>query len=128
MDIYSALQQNTSAVSRLERDSDGEVQVIDINSKDVEFDYRGETYSASDVIERFRNSSDYEETDFLTFEQVYTGPSTGLIVSAYIFAPLLPIIGIILGIVVGAKGSAKHAAGSIILSIISWLFWASMMM
>jgi len=45
---------------------------------------------------------------------------TGLIVCGYVFAFLIPLVGLILGIVTCAKGSAAHGVAHILISVLVW--------
>lgn len=132
MDIYDEFARNTSAVSQISRSDNGRLEEIEFNSKSATVDYEGETYEASELIDQLRNGDQFEEPEFQRFVRSSNvdsdGASTGWITAGYITAFLLPVVGIILGIVVMTKGSTGQGFGIIGASLISWLFWAALMM
>jgi len=46
-----------------------------------------------------------------------------LIMWGWLGACLLPIVGLVIGIVLCVKGKINHGIGQIVVSIFSWIFW-----
>ena len=132
MDIYDAFARNTDAVSQISRSDNGRLEEIEFNSKSATVEHEGETYEASEIISQLRNGSQFDEPNFHYFVRnggpdSSDGASTGLITAGYITGFLLPIVGIILGIVVMVKGSGGQGGGIIGFSIFSWILWAALL-
>lgn len=132
MDIYDAFAQNSSAVSEISRRDNGRLDKISFNSKSETVEFEGETYEASEVISQLRNSDVFEETSFQTFQRSSTISKEGEVgtaykVFAYLFALLLPIVGIGFGIYGWTKGS-NHGVIVTVISAINMIAGCAMMM
>jgi hypothetical protein len=48
-----------------------------------------------------------------------------LIMWGWLGACLLPIVGLVIGIVLCVKGKINHGIGQVVVSLFSWAFWAA---
>ena len=57
-----------------------------------------------------------------------TDDATGLTIAGFILALVIPLIGLILGLVLLGKGKGGTGLGVVVLSLVSWVLWCGVAM